>query len=336
MCSILMSSTPTRCRVPEIDHPIVPVGAVSPGSMPRRWILKGVLAMTGLSASRWLTSVPVSAIEPFDRPTPGKLRLSMAAYSIRDLLKQKDSGWDLFRFVDYCHELGLDGAELTSYYFPENVDEAYLTRLRLHCHRRGISISGGAIANDFCQSDPGKLAADIEHTKRWIDRYAVLGAPVIRIFAGGQPNGEKWPATLRRCTDAIGEVAQYASMRGIYLGLENHGGVTSTASQMLEIVRNVNGDGFGVNLDSGNFRSTSDPYSELEQIAPYAVNAQLKVEMFSGGKKEWTDIQRVLRILANSGYSGFVALEYEASDPPLEAIPQWVAKLQTSLKELQG
>jgi sugar phosphate isomerase/epimerase len=260
----------------------------------------------------------------------------MAAYSIRDLLKQKNSGWDMFRFVDYCHELGLDGAELTSYYFPENVDDAYLTRLRLHCHRRGISISGGAIANDFCQSDPGKIAADIEHTKRWIDRYAILGAPVIRIFAGGQPKGEEWSTTLKRCTDAISEVSRYASQRGIYLGLENHGGVTSTANQLLEIVRGVQGSGFGVNLDSGNFRSTDDPYSELEQIAPYAVNAQLKVEMFPGGKREWTDIPRVLRILANSGYSGFVALEYEASDPPLEAIPQWIAKLQTSLRELQG
>ncbi|MBU6236894.1 MAG: sugar phosphate isomerase/epimerase [Planctomycetes bacterium] len=331
-----MSETPTHDVVPEIDSNISQSRIVFSDSVPRRWILKGTAALAGLSSCRGLTFATACAIEPFDRPKPGKLRLSMAAYSIRDLLKQKNSDWDLFRFVDYCHELGLDGAELTSYYFPENVDDAYLTRLRLHCHRRGISISGGAIANDFCQSDSSKRAADIEHTKRWIDRYAILGAPVIRIFAGGQPKGEEWSTTLKRCTDSIDEVTQYATKRGIYLGLENHGGVTSTASQLLEIVRNVKGDGFGVNLDSGNFRSTNDPYSELEQIAPYAVNAQLKVEMFPGGKKEWTDIPRVLRILANSGYSGFVALEYEASDPPLEAIPQWIAKLQASLKELQG
>jgi sugar phosphate isomerase/epimerase len=302
----------------------------------RRSILHGTAAAIGCIASRndW---TPIAwAIDPLQCSKPGQLRLSMAAYSLRDLLTQTNSGWDLFRFVDYCQELGLAGAELTSYYFPKDVDDAYLARLRLHCHRRGITISGGAIANDFCQTDATKLQADIAHTKRWIDRYAILGAPAIRIFAGGQPEGEAWPATRKRCVDAIDEVARYAAQRGIYLGLENHGGVTSTAKKMLEIVSGVQSDGFGVNLDSGNFRNGRDPYAELEQIAPFAVNAQLKVEMFPEGRKESTDIPRVLRILANSGYSGFVVLEYEASEPPLEAIPGWIEKLKLALKELQG
>jgi len=260
----------------------------------------------------------------------------MAAYSLRDLLTKPASGWDLFRFVDYCHELGVPGAELTSYYFPASVDEGYIARLKSHCHRRGVSVSGGAIANDFCQTNAEKLAHDIAHTKLWIDRYAMLGASVIRIFAGGQPGGEDWERTRQRCVEAIEDVSNYAYERGVYLALENHGGVTSTATQMLDIVRSVNSDGFGVNLDSGNFRSTGDPYAELQEIAPFAVNAQLKVEMYPGGKKEWTDIPRVLRILADSRYSGWVALEYEASDPPLEAIPRWIEQLQASLKDLQG
>ena len=304
--------------------------------VPRRCFLGAAAASACLVTAHHAWPLRAGAIEPFDRPKPGQLRLSMAAYSLRDYLKKSKDGWDLFRFVDYCHELGIPGAELTSYYFPVNVDDEYLARLKLHCHRRGITVSGGAIGNDFCQADRAKLEADIAHTKRWIDRYAILGAPVIRIFAGGQPQGEEWPATLRRCVDAIREVASYAAQRGVYLGLENHGGVTATANQLLEIVRGVSADGFGVNLDSGNFRSSDDPYAELAQIAPYAVNAQLKVEMNPGGKKEWTDIPRVLRILANSGYSGWVALEYEASEPPLEAIPGWIEKLKSSLKELQG
>ncbi len=302
----------------------------------RRSLLRWAAASAGLlaCANRWPSTA--AAIDPFDRPQPGKLRLSMAAYSLRDLLTNAKSGWDLFRFVDYCHQLGIPGAELTSYYFPDYVDEGYIARLKSHCHRRGVSISGGAIANDFCQSNSDKLASDIAHTKLWVDRYATLGASVIRIFAGAQPSGEAWESTRQRCVEAIEEVSNYAVERGVYLALENHGGVTSTATQMLDIVRRVNSDGFGVNLDSGNFRSTSDPYAELREIAPFAVNAQLKVEMYPGGKKEWTDIPRVLRILADSGYSGWVALEYEATEPPLEAIPTWIEKLQTSLKELQG
>ncbi|MEI8213999.1 MAG: sugar phosphate isomerase/epimerase family protein [Planctomycetota bacterium] len=272
-----------------------------------------------------------SAIEPFQRLAPGRLRLSLAAYSMRDFLKENKEGWDLFRFVDYCHELNVPGAELTSYYFPKDVTSEYLTKLKQHCHVRGITVSGGAIANDFCQADAAKVRADIESTKRWIDRYAILGANVIRIFAGTQPKDQSWEDTMVRCVTAIEEVADYAHQKGIYLGLENHGGVTATAQGLLDIVQRVNTLGFGVNFDSGNFRSTSDPYAELSAIAPYAVNAQLKVEMFPDGKREETDLARVLRILADANYSGWVALEYEAADPPLEAIPRWIERLQEEI-----
>ncbi|MBM3964829.1 MAG: sugar phosphate isomerase/epimerase [Planctomycetes bacterium] len=276
------------------------------------------------------------AIEPFDRPKPGRLRLSLAAYSLRDLLKGNRDGWDMFRFVDYCHQLGVPGAELTSYYFPAEVSTEYLNQLKLHCHRLGITVTGGAIANDFCQADPAKVRKDIETTKLWIDRYAILGANVIRIFAGSQPKGDTWESTVARCVEAVDEVGDYAASRGIYLGLENHGGVTAKADGLLEIVRGVKSKGVGINLDSGNFRSTADPYAELAQIAPYAVNAQLKVEMFPNGKQEMADLPRVLRLLSESSYSGWVALEYEAAEPPLEAIPKWVQALKQHLRDMDS
>jgi sugar phosphate isomerase/epimerase len=93
-------------------------------------------------------------------------------------------------------------------------------------------------------------------------------------------------------------------------------------------VKQVNAPGFGVNLDSGNFQSTEDPYAELAQIAPYAVNAQIKVDIYPGGKHQPTDLARVLNILRDSGYSGWVALEYEAKEEPLEAIPSYLDQLR--------
>jgi len=262
------------------------------------------------------------------------MQLSLAAYSLRDLLKGNKDGWDLFKFVDYCHEQGIPGAELTSYYFPADVNDAYIVELKEHCRRRGISVSGGAIANDFCQMDNDKLKRDLEHTKLWIDRYALLGAGAIRVFAGSQPKDDSWPATRDRCIATLQEACKYAHSKGIYLALENHGGVTAKSEGLLEIVRGVQAPSFGVNFDSGNFRSTEDPYAELASIAPYAVNAQIKVEMFPGGKRELADLGRILRILKDSKYSGWVALEYEASDPPLEAIPRWLAEIKKSLDAL--
>ncbi len=302
----------------------------------RREILGSLTACAALIAwDRTCGLMPQAmGIEPIARIAPGRMQLSLAAYSFRDLLKGNKEGWDLFKFVDYCHAHAIPGAELTSYYFPTDVSDAYIVELKEHCRRRGVSISGGAIANDFCQLDDAKRSRDIEHTKLWIDRYALLGAGAIRVFAGNQPKEEDWPATRDRCIWALEEVCKYAHTRGVYLALENHGGVTARADGLLEIVRGVQAPSFGVNFDSGNFRSTEDPYAELAQIAPYAINAQIKVEMFPGGRREMADLGRILRILKDSNYSGWVALEYEAQEPAIEAVPGWVQEIKKSLDAL--
>ena len=284
----------------------------------------GVIAAT-------LTAHPLFAIDPFDRPTPGKMRLSLAAYSMRKYLapeREEPRKMDLFEFVDFCHQHGLAGAELTSYYFPTEITDPYVLELKRHCHLRGITISGGAIRNDFTTPDEAKLAADLEHTRRWVDIYALLGAPVIRIFAGNQVADEELSSTLARCARNCESACRYAEEKCVLLALENHGGVTAKASDLLDIVRQVDSAAFGVNLDSGNFQSSADPYAELALIAPFAVNAQIKVEMHEDGKTVPADLSRIINILRDSGYSGWVALEYEAADEPLEAVPRWLDQLR--------
>ena len=297
--------------------------------MKRRDFVLGCSALAALSSAASVSST--LAIDPIDRPKPGQMRLSLAAYSMRKYLADSKEGkksMDLFDFVDYCFELGLPGAELTSYYFPDDVDHDYILKLKRHCHVRGVTVSGGAIRNDFCQSDPAKVEKDVEHTNLWTDRYALLGAPAIRIFAGTQPKDQSWGATIDRCAAACTRVCKHAEKKGVWMALENHGGVTAKAEGLLEIVRRVESPMFGVNFDSGNFRATSDPYAELEAIAPYAVNAQLKVDIAPNGRREDTDLERVVKILRDVGYSGWVALEYEAAEEPKEAIPRWIEKLK--------
>jgi len=296
--------------------------------LPRRRLLStaaGVLA-GGIACRR------VPAIGPFVRAVPGRLRLGLAAYSLRQHLQAgtpADPAMDLHGFVDWCHDHGVDGAELTSYYFPADVDDAYLAGLRRHCHLRGVTITGGAVRNDFC--DPAAVQGSLDHVRTWIDRYALLGAPVIRIFAGDRVAGEPLDVTLDRCAAACTEACRHAARKGVMLALENHGGVTARAVDLLEIVRRVDSPAFGINLDSGNFTDGDDPYAELESIAPWAVNAQIKVEMHPRGRAEPADLPRVLGILRRAGYSGWAVLEYEATDPPLEAVPRWLDALRPLL-----
>src|SRR5262249_34342351 len=128
-----------------------------------------------------------------------------------------------------------------------------------------------------------------------------------------------------RCTAAIQEACDYAAKFGIYLALENHGGIVTTIEQMLYLVKAVEHPWFGVNLDTVNFHSP-DPYADLTRLAPYAVTVQIKTEIQRTGRpKEEADLKRLIGILRAADYRGYVALEYEAAEEPKQAVPRAIA-----------
>lgn len=287
--------------------------------MNRRHFLHTALGTT--VASSFLAG-NASAIDPIIRTGPAQLKLSIAAYSYRDYLQgKKKPNMTLDNFVDLCADMGLPAVELTSYYFKDT-STAALARLKGRCTRLGLDVSGGAVGNKFTEADPTKLKDEIKKTKEWTERYATLGAKAIRIFAGNAVKGEAEEATRKRCIEAILEVCEHANQFGIYMALENHGGIVTTAEQLLTIVKEVKHDWFGVNLDSGNFR-TADPYGDFAKLAPYAVNVQFKTEVqYAGQKKQDADLNKLVNILKESKYRGYVALEYEAAADPMTAIPK--------------
>ena len=287
-----------------------------------------------LTASSILAAPLVRAIEPFQRAGSPRLQLSLAAYSFRQFFKEEKGKpipggtLDMPGFIDYCAAQGLAGAELTSYYFPLDPTDEYLLRVRRQAFLRGVAISGTSVGNNFALANGPERDNQIADVKKWIDRAAVLGAPHIRVFAGAAKGVE--PAEARRmCISAMEECCEYAGRQGIFLGLENHGGIVADAAGMLEIIKAVKSPWFGVNLDTGNFHS-ADPYAELAQIAPYAVNVQVKAEIKRAGAKEDepSDLPRVVQILRDANYQGWAALEYESKEDPWKAVPPLLAKLR--------
>jgi sugar phosphate isomerase/epimerase len=270
-----------------------------------------------------------AAVEPFKRPGAPRLRLSLAAYSLRDYFQHKDPAKriDLFQFVDFCAEHGCHGTEVTSYYFPKDFASEYLIRLRRHAFLRGIDLSGTAVGNDFTRPAGPERDQEIASVKRWVDHAAVLGAPHIRVFAGSARGVSPAEAT-RLCIEALEECGDYAGQKGIFLGLENHGGIVAEADGLLEIVRAVKSPWVGVNLDTGNFH-TADPYGDLARCAPYAVNVQVKTELAPRGQKSQpADLPRLIKILREANYQGYVALEYEAAEDPWTAVPRVLKELK--------
>ena len=267
-----------------------------------------------------------SAAAPIVRPGSPTLRTSLAAYSFREQFKDP-SKLDMFKFIDYCADHGLEGTELTSYFFPEDADDAYYVRIKRHAFLRGISVSGTAVGNNFAMPKGEALDKQIADVKQWIDRSHIMGAPHIRVFAGA-PKGIDRATAVPLCVNALEECCEYAGKKGIFLGLENHGGIVAEAPELLEIVKAVKSPWLGINLDTGNFR-TDDPYGDLAKCAPYAVNVQVKVEIAPRGQdKQHADLPRLIKILRDSNYQGFVALEYEAKEDPYKAVPGYLEKLK--------
>lgn len=305
----------------------------------RRTFLRQI-AKVSVAASTVTGVLPVfnSGIEPILREGPARLLLSLAAYSFRDFFRDSSHRQntkagaapelDLFQFMDYCAAHGCLGTELTSYYFPKEISDEFLLRLKRHAFQRGLAISGTAVGNTFTSPSAERRAQEVRSVKQWIDRAQLMGAPHIRVFAGSAETVA--PKEARKyAIDALQECCAYAGSKGVSLGLENHGGIVARADDLLEIVKAVDSPWFGINLDTGNFNS-ADPYEDLARCAPYAVNVQWKTEIQRSGKsKELADFDRLAAILRKARYQGYVALEYEAAEDPWKAIPDVLTRMQS-------
>jgi sugar phosphate isomerase/epimerase len=170
------------------------------------------------------------------------------------------------------------------------------------------------------------------YVKKWIDHYAELGVSVIRIFAGTPPKDTTREAAVKNVLANLEPALAHAEKRGVILAMENHD-YTTNVDVLIEIMKAVNSKWFGALLDSGNLRGSADPYADLARIAPYAVSAQVKAMIPQNGGKQPTDYGKVVRILNEAGYAGYLVLEYEEEQDPYTAIPLHLRSLRRALVE---
>lgn len=266
----------------------------------------------------------------------GRARLSIAAYSFRDSLapaKGERPAMDMLRFAELAADMGFDAVEVTGYYLPDPPSDEYLIDLRRTCYRLGLEISGAATRSDFGFL-PGSEEAEknARHVERWIDVSDRLHAPTLRIFAGQNhaPSTDD-ETTHRWMVENLHQSCTYAAKRGIVLGLENHGGPTTTAEGLVSLLRDVDHVWLAANLDTGNFRGPVDPYEQMTAVAPYAVNVQLKAVLAMPSQERVpVDMERVHRILEAARYRGYVVLEYEEPGNVEEACRELVVQMRSA------
>ncbi|WP_236976353.1 sugar phosphate isomerase/epimerase family protein [Membranihabitans maritimus] len=260
-----------------------------------------------------IVSYPVFRFSTLAQPLNSncyQLKSSLNAYSFHTPLSEGEM--DLFDLIDYCAEQKFDAVDITGYYFPGYPDipsDEYIYAVKNHAFKRGVEISGTGIRTDFTIPDSRKRKENIELVNKWTDVAAKLGAPVLRIFAGHEvPPEYSNKEIMKWMIPDIKECVNIGKEKGIIIGMQNHNGFIKNADRIIEICRIIDSDWFGIVLDIGSYRQ-GDPYDQITRSIPYAVNWQLKEKMYENGKEVNTDIKKVIDIIRENCYTGYIPIE---------------------------
>lgn len=263
------------------------------------------------------------AATPVRPAGPACFAASLNAYSflepLNENLRDPSKGLDLFGVVDFCVKHDIPAVDLTGYFFPDYPEappDSYVRKMKRYIYDRGIVVSGTGVKNDFATANKSIRASGVALTKVWIEVAARLGAPVVRVFAGPQgvkdwriaadhaprTDVEQWMA------DALRECAEYGEKFGVIVAVQNHGDFLNSGPEHISLLNRVDHEWCGALVDTGKYL-TEDPYADIAMMVPLAVNWQVKETLGSSLKSTATDFGRLVRIMRDGGYRGFVPIE---------------------------
>jgi sugar phosphate isomerase/epimerase len=167
--------------------------------------------------------------------------------------------------------------------------------------------------------------------KRWVGFSAKLGAPVLRVFSGrGVPPEKTRDEVNSWLAEALRECADYASRFGVMIVLQNHADFIETADHAVRALADVNSEWLALNLDIGSFRS-GDSYAEIAKLARHAATWQIKEKLFLDGKEVKTDIRRIVSIVRDAGYRGYLPIETLGEGDPRVKVPKFLDEVKSAL-----
>ncbi|MEE9363997.1 MAG: sugar phosphate isomerase/epimerase family protein [Cellulophaga sp.] len=267
-------------------------------------------------------------------------KLSLAQWSMHKMVWEE--GLDPYRFAEKAKGWGFSGLEYVSglYYkelekdnFSKEAMAAFVAKSNAESEKYGmknllIMIDG---QGDLATEDDAKRKAAVENHFKWVDAAAAMGCHAIRVNLAGGKTVDQWTASS---IDGLTQLATYAKEKNINIIVENHGGFSSDAKLLSGVMSKVNMDNCGTLPDFGNFCiEKSDPsediftcanrydtYKGMEELMVHAKAVSAKSYDFDlNGKETNLDYKRILQIVKNAGYTGYIGVEYEGSNLGEEA-----------------
>ena len=283
---------------------------MSDSTLPRRELLTllagSVLAPLGMSRD---STVPQAESDP------GGLRISLAQWSLhRELQQGRLDPFDFPRSALEDH--GIDAVEyVNSFYRDHAADFGRWRELRTRTEDLGvrnllIMVDGeGALG----AASAGERRRACERHFRWIAAAAYLGCHAIRVNAESEGSRED---QRDRCAESLVHLGEVAQDYGLSVLVENHGKLSSDGAWLASVMRAANHPAVGTLPDFGNFRideeNTYDRYRGLAELLPFARAVSAKSYAFDEqGLESTIDYARALDLVVESGYTGYLGIEFE-------------------------
>lgn len=266
-------------------------------------------------------------------------QLSLAQWSIHRMIWD---GTDPYSFAEKAHEWGFTGLEYVSQLYNKELEAAgyskeamdnFVAKSNAEAEKYGLTnliimIDG---QGDLATTDAAERKEAVENHFKWVDAAADMGCHSIRVNLSGSQDPDEWVANS---VDGLTQLATYARDKNINVIVENHGGLSSNAALLAKVMETVNMENCGTLPDFGNFcirrndpsdyrsgcAEMYDLYKGVEELMPFAKAVSAKSHNFDqDGNETEIDYSRMLQIVKDAGYSGYIGVEYEGSELGEEA-----------------
>ena len=269
----------------------------------------------------------VTKAEPF-------FKLSLAQWSLNQAIR--NDNLDPYTFAEKAKNWGFSGLEYVSGLYYKELEAAdfskeamanFVSKSNAEAKKHGmknllIMIDG---QGDLATPDDAVRKAAVENHFKWVDAAAAMGCHGIRVNLAGSNEPTEWMASS---VDGLTQLATYAKTKNINIMVENHGGLSSNGAMLAEVMTKVGMDNCGTLPDFGNFCITRkdpkdwragcgesyDMYKGVTELMPHALAVSAKSNEFDAdGNEVKIDYVKMLQIVKDAGYTGYIGVEYEGS-----------------------
>ena len=220
-------------------------------------------------------------------------------------------------------DFGIDAIEYVNVFFMDKArDRTYLSEMKSRADGEGVRslLIMCDREGDLGDGDDAGRSRAVENHRKWVEAAAALGCHSIRVNARSDAALD-FDEQQKLAADGLRRLCELADPHGVNVIVENHGGISSNGAWLAGVMKRVDHPRVGTLPDFGNFLIQSDPeewydrYKGVEELMPYAKAVSAKSHDFdASGNEIRTDYERMVRIVADAGYSGYIGIEYEGNE----------------------